>query len=158
MRELDDCIRKRVGKKYFDDFKQELFFRLIEYPDGIISAYQDGRHKYYTVRVIISLANRQNDIFHKKYLNQATEDLTGNEGDYCEPSGEMEIRRLAEAEEERLLRNIENIEEKTGTCYYRLMIEALKEHKSYREVSRKVGIPVMSVSNAMRKIREIIKQ
>jgi len=159
MQELDDCIRRVVPPRFIDDFKQELFVRLINYPDGVIAAYNDGRHKFYIVRVIISLAQRERDIFHRKYLSKETCELPdyGEEHNYCEPS-DFEIRRIKESEEERLLRNIETIEEKTGTCYYRLMISALKIHGSYRAVSRATGIPVKSVSNAMKKIREIIKQ
>lgn len=160
MQEVDDCISKCVSAQLFNDFKQELFLRLMEYPQGVIAAYKDGKHKYYTVRVILSLANRQRDIFHKKYLANITEELTENTGEitdhYCEPTV-LEVRRLKESEEERMMRNIENIEKTTCTPYYRMMIDTLKESGSYREISRRTGIPIMSVSNAFKKIREVIK-
>lgn len=158
MQEVNDCIRKSVPARYVDDFKQELFMRLSEYGDSVIAAYNDGRHLFYTARVIISLSRRQRDIFHKQYISRETSELTDNHGSQECFDSDFEIRKLKETEEERLMRNIETIEEKTGTCYYRLMIAALEKHGSYREVSRQTGIPVKSVSNAMKKIREIISQ
>lgn len=74
----------------------------------------------------------------------------------CEES-DFEIRRMTEKKESDMMAKIGNIEQKTGSCYYRLLIAAVSKHKSYREVSRQTGIPVMSICNSMKKIRKILQ-
>jgi len=152
--DVNDCISKFVPKIHRDDFKQELFLRLLEYPDSVLKAYKDGKHKFYTVRIILSLISRERDIYHKKYKAQLTQDLPENY-EYCEPS-DYEVRKIREDDELKKLERIGQIETLTGTCYYRLLIMALEKHKTYREVSRQTGIPVRSISNAMKRIRKIL--
>lgn len=153
--EVNDCINKLVPKHHLEDFKQELFIRLIEYKDSVLAAYQAGRHKFYTLRVILSLVRRERDIYHKKYKLRETVDLP-DMSEYCEPS-DFEIRKIKEEDEIKLIDRVKNLEELTGTCYYRLLVAALEKHGSYREVSRQTGIPITSISNAMKKIRQILK-
>lgn len=152
MREIDDCIRKCVGETYFDDFKQELFLRLLEHGKSLKAAYAKNEHRFYITRVILSLANRKRDIFHKKFKAAETYELP--EMYDIEDADELEARSFVEAEEERILNRIESIEQDTGRAYYRMLIEAVKRCGSYREVARQTGIPVASISGHMKLIRE----
>lgn len=125
----------------------------MQFPDGLVKSYQDGRERFYLTRVIINLSRWKYDIFHKTYLlknEELTTDIPCEESDF-------EIRKMEEKKEADLIDRISNIEEKTGTCYYRLIIAAVQRHGSIREVSRQTGVPRNSIHNAMKKIRKIIK-
>jgi DNA-directed RNA polymerase specialized sigma24 family protein len=152
MKEVDDCIRFVVGSTYFDDFKQELFVRLIEHGNKLEEAYKANEHRYYVTRIIINLARRKRDIFHKKFIQEETNNLP----EHYEVIDDNDIgqRLLNEQEEERILAKIDSIEHDTGRAYYRMLIEALKSCGSYRELSRRTGIPVASISGHMKLIRQ----
>lgn len=64
---------------------------------------------------------------------------------------------MIEEDELKMIEKINTLEEKTGTCYYRLLITALEKHGSHREVARQTGIPRTSIGNAVEKIRKILK-
>jgi hypothetical protein len=158
-KEIDECIRKIIPDRHFDDFKQELFLTMHRNEKKVIEADKKGRIKFLTVRLILCLRRETRNVYHKMYLKPESfvQEYKG-EGNYCEPCEPLQIRKYNEDMELAMLERVEKLEEVTGSPYYRLLVEALKKYNgNYREVSRQTGIPVKSVSNAMKKIRELIK-
>jgi len=150
-------LHKIAPPEHFDDFKQEVFLILTQKKDDVQRAYNDNKHLFYSVRIMVNLANQERNVYHKTYRNG---NLPFKEEIFeqvpCEASEELQIRRIKEDDEIKLLNRIEGLEETTGTCYYRLLVAAIKKHGTYREVSRQTGIPLTSIHNAVKKIRKII--
>jgi len=94
-----------------------------------------------------------NNVFHKTYNNGFVE-IEPEKIKYCEDPEELEIRKFQEDKEVEYLNRIEGLDQELGTCYYRLLTVAYKEHGSMREISRQTGIPVMSISDSFKKIRK----
>ena len=151
--EVNECIRKFAPSHLYDDFKQEFFLRLLEHGEGLVKAYENGGHRYYCASVIVSLITRSRDVFHKKFSGWP-EPLPNN---LTMPDETDEGREAREAEELRLIERIDRIEQETGRAYYRMLIEAVMRLGSYREVSRQTGIPVSSISDSMKLIRNHLK-
>ncbi len=174
-------MHKIAPPEHFDDFKQEVFLILTQKQDDVLRAYNDNKHLFYAIRIMVNLATQERNVYHKTYRNRNLpfrEDIFEESSIFkqqktreleklvfvlpdsykvqCDESDELSIRKIKEEEEIKLLDRIEGLEEKTGTCYYRLLVAAIKKHGTYREVSRQTGIPLTSIHNAVKKIRKII--
>lgn len=151
---MEKALHKIAPPEHFDDFKQEVFLILTEKKDDVLRAYKDGKHLFYAVRIMLNLANQERNVYIRNYRqgNVQFEDYQKP----CEDSGELEIRKIKEEDEIKIIDRIKNLEQTTGTCYYRLLVAAIEKHGSYREVSRQTGIPLTSIHNAVKKIRKII--
>lgn len=152
--DLNDCIRKMVRPHHRQDFKQELFLILYEKPhETIISLHKSNGLKYYVVRIILNLVNQKRNVYHKKYNDNSvvydTEVL--NHISYDQES--FEERDLIEQKEMAMVEEVNNLDKTFDTPYYRMLVNLVNEHGSQRAVSRLTGIPVSSICEAVKKVR-----
>lgn len=162
--EVNDCIKKVVDRGPRDDFKQELYVILLEYPcDKIVEVSNQGKIKYFVARIIINLFNQERNVFQKKYLNNKIDYDTEKVLYHSLPPSDynhMEERKRREDVEDIILEGAEGIDERMGNDsfpYYENLIQALKKHGSMREVSRELGIPIASISMAIKRVRTHLK-
>ncbi len=154
---LNDCLEKFVAPQYREDFKQELFLILLEKPDKVIEAETDNKLRFYVVRIIINLSRQTRNIFHKKYLSNTTTEIRTADLEYPEEN-HVEEKQEREKREESILKGIENLDDHFGTFYYRELIKAVARYGSMSETERQVGIPTCSISRAVKKVRDHLKE
>lgn len=150
-KELDDCILKFVPAHLLDDFKQEVFLLLCEMDKEKLVNIKDI--KFYTVRIIINLATQVRNIFHKKYL---LKNIEFEEKHVEQKESDIKERLEFEKYEEEVLKHIGEMDNHFNTFFYRGLTEVLKKYGSMREVSRKTGIPIATVSRGIKKVREYL--
>jgi len=146
-KDIDDCICKMIDIRYREDFKQELFLILLAKPDQVIDAEANGKLKYYVVRIIINLSRQSRNIYFKKYLDNKT-----IYGDISDRPDEMICDSIEK--EEKILKEIGNMDEDLGTFYYRELVKLVAQEGSISKAGRKVGIPKSSISKAIKRVRE----
>lgn len=151
---MSDCIHKFIPIQDQDDFKQELFVILLEKDHALIRRLHDNNELiFYTVRIIINLRSQKKNVYHKKY-KQHVEELDHDPAELPEEEGD---RIHQEALELRMVEEVSRLDEKFGTFFYRELVEAVNRHGSMREASAKTGIPLSTISRAIKKVREHLK-
>lgn len=131
-----------------------MFELLINKSDDLIRAYREGKHLFYVVRVILFMV-KPKGVLNTKYRGAEFGEL--KEYDLCEPCSGIEIRRMKEDSEDRVIEKLMKSEDELGTPYYRLLAEALKMYGTAGKVSKATGIPKSSVQVGIKKIRQYIK-
>lgn len=141
---------------HIDDLRQEIFVILLEKDkELIVRLYDEKKLIYYVVRILINLLRQKNNTYHKQYITGTEELIPGRDSPkLCEEPEELEIRRIKEEDEVKALDKIDKMDEDLNTCYYRLLTVEYKKHGSMREISRRTGIPIKSISNSFKKIRK----
>lgn len=146
-------LSKTVGKQDSEDLFHEVLLQLYDKPEKVTEVYNKGYLKLYVARMIIWQKNDKYSQFNKKYtlpfspLNDDTFDVGEETIDH------EEINRR----EVRALQKIAADSQQAPPDFYpaRLSVE-VSECKSFREASRKTGIPVKSVIYTFRKyIKEV---
>lgn len=146
-----------------------------------MAAYKAKKILFYTVRVILNLVNHKRNIFHKKYIQhslitkQFIEKGEFDKGrsdsrlvefkvnlnkriNICEPCEGIEVRRMIEDKEVKVLNELNNLDKSFGTFYYRMLTELVKKSGSMREASRRTGIPVCTISRGIAVVRKHLKK
>ena len=172
-KEVDDCIKKMVRKDHQDDFKQELFLKIYEIPEErLVMLYENNGLKFYIVRSLINLVKNGSSVYNKNYIRPerdrvgfSAESKDENETgkmkmvfiDNTDPD-ELVRREKSEQKEAELIHEINNcFDEEFGTYYYRMLVHMIAELGSMRAVSRQTGIPIASISEAIKKVRNHLK-
>jgi hypothetical protein len=161
--EINDCIANVVDRGPRDDFKQELFVILLEYPcDKIVDTFDQGKIKYFTARVIVNLFYQKRNVFQKTYLSPNveynTEKVLHEEAQDLEHFG---FRQLKEDLEDWILDGAKGLDaemRKQEFPYYEELINAIKKHGSMAEASRQSGIELYNISRAIKRVREYLKK
>lgn len=174
-KEVDDCIRKMVRQDHQQDFKQELFLKIFEIPQQrIISLYESNGLKFYIVRSLINLVKNASSVYNKNYvrperdrvvLYEKSEEYTvdvycKNEALFTDHHDPDEFEQRLESEERETMAVHEinnNFDDAFNTPYYRLLVHLIEKHGTMREVSRQTGIPIASISEAVKKTRNYLK-
>lgn len=154
--ELDDCICKTVRQDHREDFKQELILKIYDIPGKRLrDLWSRNELKYYVVRTIINLVKNKHKSYHKQYLDPSVTYDTDkvDQLNKCEEIECFEERMAFEERELKTLFEIDVMDERFNTPYYKLLVYLLKDKGSMRAVSRLTGIPVSSISEAVKKIR-----
>lgn len=173
--EVDDCIRRMVRPDHQQDFKQELFLKIYEIPEErLIGLYERKELKFYVVRSLINLVKNSSSVYNKNYVIPERAKVEPMKIDVSESNDEYKIglangesrmididdpddliKRIEFEEKEiMLIDEINNkLDDEFGTHYYRNLVHLITEHGSMREVSRRTGIPIASISEAVKKVR-----
>lgn len=157
--DLDRCIAKQVRREDWDDFKQELFTIICALDKNmVVDLSKQGRLKFYVVRVIINLSNQKNASYQRKYKSGRTIYDTDMVQAIQHPAehNTMQERQAAEDREQRMLNEVENLDKRFGTFYHRVLVQQIAECGSQREVSRRTGIPIASISVSVKRVREYL--
>lgn len=155
-KDFDDCIRKTVIPEHQADFKQELVLKIYDIPHPKLSElYYRNELKYYIVRIIINLVKNKNKSYHKTYLEKGVVYDSEKVDKYNkhEEEEDLEERWQHELRELQLLCEIDRLDETMKTPFYKLLVYLIDKEGSMRAVSRLTGIPVSSISEAVKRVR-----
>lgn len=155
--DLNRCLVKFVSPRHIDDFKQDLFIKLLKYQESVLLAHGRGELKYYAARCIINLATEKRGLYKTNYLSKEGAELKEHHLKVCEESFPFEVRKMKEDREDKIIEKIKNSEKDLGTPYYRLLAEALEIHGTAGKVSKATGIPKSSVQVGIKKLRQYVK-
>lgn len=160
-KDLDTCIKSRVrpwwfpggDRDWWDELKAETFKIICEQPPELIEKiYQENKINFFVGRIIINLAKQDRNSLQKPY----------EKGKKVPAEQAANIEQLPpdyEAEHE-FNQQLEKFEQLKATnnsgYYYGSLIELYSKYGSYRAVSNKTGIPVMSVRDAVIRGRKIL--
>lgn len=151
--ELNGCIRKFAPHGFEDDFRQELFLKLLSAPERIQEVYHAGGIQFYVTRAIINLVYESRSAFHRKYK---TPDMSEYEH-WMKPDIQEDIYHEEQsAFVDRIIERIEESEDRLNTPYYRLLADALMLHGSAGKVAKATGIPKSSVQQGIKKLRKYL--
>lgn len=158
MKEVDDCIAKMIPPHNRDDFKQDLFLKLLGWNDkwkySIVDLYENNRLIYYVVRAIIQLATEQRGTYQSTYIKPQMGHVEITDWIEIPDRGEDGAPDITDE-------MIADIDQFFNTNhqfpFYRKMVEAMQRVRSMRELSRETGIPVSTISKTMKKVRSHIK-
>jgi|MDTD01.3.fsa_nt_gb hypothetical protein len=148
-------LSKAVGKQNCEDLFHEVICQLYEKPEKVKEVHQKGYLKLYVARMIIWQNNDKYSKFNKKYTqpfspwDDETFDIAEEQIDH------EEINRR----EVRALNKIKADSQLAPPNFYpaRLVLE-VSDCKSFRECSRRTGIPVKSVIYTYRKYIKEVRQ
>lgn len=149
------ALSKTVAKQDCEDLFHEVICQLYDKPEKVLEVHNKGYLKLYVARMLIWQKNDKYSVFNKKYTQPFSpwEDEKFDMGE--EPIDHAEINRL----EVKALEKIKRDSELPAPDFYpaRLTLEIV-ECKSFRECSRRTGIPLKSLIYTYRKyIKEVQK-
>lgn len=150
--DLDNCIRKMVRPDLWQDFKHELILTIYSnIPEQkLCDLHQRNELKFYVVRTIINLVKNKNQVYHRNYLLKLTE-LKNTEQIHLD---ELDKRKKLEDRELEIVGEIDRLDDRFNTFYYRELVKLIAKHGSMRAAARATGIEVSSISRAIKKVRE----
>lgn len=153
--DLNACINKFINRSYRDDFKQDLFLYLQENcSERILELHGRGELKFYLASVIVKRTKDPNRWF-RNY--GSFEDLPENHAQSAD-TFDINERLLFEEKEEKMLQEIEHLDDHFKTHFFRNVVKALAKHESMRELSRETGIPRNTISRAVKKVRDHLNE
>lgn len=152
--DLNSCINKFINRDYRDDFKNDLFLYLKEScSERLIEMDARKETRFFLARIIIN-ASKNKSGWRKPY--EPTPELPANLPDVAD-TFDINERLLFEEKEEKMIGEIENLDDVFNSPFYKGVLKALEKHESMRAVSRETGIPRQTISRAIKKIREHLK-
>lgn len=132
-----------------DDLKSEVFLILAELPEEkIIDLYNNKHLRYYAVRIMLNLVQSNDRKFFRKYRDFVEYDYDKNDRqDELHLKDDIQI--------------IDRINEAIDKLYWYdrelLKLYTYKFNKNARELSRKTGIPYMSIIRTLNSIKKNLK-
>lgn len=160
--EIDDCICKLVPRSLKADFKQELFLILLGIDCDKIDQ-MNGSFKYFVVRVILNLCRQKRNVFHRTYLDKTVEyntDKLNYQATSPADQDTMGDRADRETREDETIMRLVGIDEQLGNKdypYHEQIVKLLAECGSLREVTKRTGIPHVTVHRTIKKVREHLR-
>lgn len=148
-KEVNDAINKMHPIELRADLKSEVFLILAELPEEkIIDLYQNNYLKFYAVRIMLNLVQSTDKKFYKKYRDFV---------EYNYDSNEKQIDLYLIDEHEILGKVNDIIQDLYWYDRELLNLYTFKFNKNARELSRKTGIPYMSIIRTLNSIKKHLK-
>ena len=158
--DLNSCINSRKKPVWFpgsrqdwqDELKAEAFKIICEQPAELIERlYFERRLNFFIGKIIVNLARQERNSLQKPYMKSPAIDPTGL------PIVE-EVNRI-DFDFAEVTKRLDELKQKDHIGYYYAnILELYGQLGSVRAVSAKTTIPVMSVWQAIRNGRKMIKQ
>lgn len=142
-----------VGKQDNEDLLHEVICQLYDKPEKVLEIHAKGYLKLYVARMIIWQKNDKYSLFNKKY----TQPFSPWDDETYDVAEEIIDHEGINRRELRALKKIADDSRKEPPHFYpaRLCVE-VSECKSFREASRRTGIPLKSVIYTFRKyVKEV---
>ena len=144
---VNEAFEKMQPVELQADLKAEVFLVLCEMEEEkLIGLYQRNELKYYMVRIMLNMIKSDRSNFFKNYRN------------YVELENDQEVQSV-ESDPEEAYQKIE-LHLQNLHWYNRELFKlyALDFKKNAKELSRKTGIPYMSIVRSINKTKEEIKK
>jgi hypothetical protein len=150
LKEVNDAFSKMQPEELQYDLKAEVFLVLCEMDDEkLIGMYERNELKFYIVRTMLNMIKSDRSSFYKNYRNHI-------EMDNNTISKEM-YKLHSEASDivDKLEKNLDNLHWYNKEI---LKLYALEFKKNAKELSRKTGIPYMSIVRTLHKTKTEMKK
>lgn len=145
LKEVNDAFKKMHPEELQEDLKSEVFLVLCEMDeDKIKGLYERNELKFYIVRIMLNMIKSDRSTFYKQYRNH-----TEFEPSYTKPD-EIESTDYID----KLSTKLE------GLHWYNkeiIKLYAVDFKRNARELSRKTGIPYMSIIRTLKKTKTELK-
>jgi hypothetical protein len=146
LKEVNDAFAKMHPEELQYDLKAEVFLVLCEMnEDKLIGMYERNELKFYIVRVMLNMIKSDRSNFYKSYRNYT---------EYVDNDTEAEVNFDKSDLVDKLEKNLE------GLHWYNkeiLKLYAIDFKKNAKELSRKTGIPYMSIVRTINKTKKQMK-
>ena len=149
-KEVNDAFGKMQPEELRYDLKAEVFLVLCEMDEEkLVGMYNRNELKFYIVRIMLNMIKSDRSTFYKNYRNHI--EFAGNEA-------AKELNKLNEEPTELF----EKLERKLEDLHWYnkeiLKLYAIDFKKNAKELSRKTGIPYMSIVRTINKTKKLMKQ
>jgi len=146
LKEVNDAFAKMHPEELQYDLKAEVFLVLCEMSEEkLIGMYERNELKFYIVRVMLNMIKSDRSNFYKSYRNYT---------EYVDNDTEAEVNFDKSDLVDKLEKNLE------GLHWYNkeiLKLYAIDFKKNAKELSRKTGIPYMSIVRTINKTKKQMK-
>ena len=146
LKEVNDAFAKMHPEELQYDLKAEVFLVLCEMNDEkLIGMYQRNELKFYIVRVMLNMIKSDRSNFYKSYRNYT--EYVDNDNEAIVDFDKLDLV-------DKLEKNLE------GLHWYNkeiLKLYAIDFKKNAKELSRKTGIPYMSIVRTINKTKKQMK-
>jgi hypothetical protein len=146
LKEVNDAFAKMHPEELQYDLKAEVFLVLCEMnEDKLIGMYERNELKFYIVRIMLNMIKSDRSNFYKSYRNYT---------EYVDNDTEVEVNFDKSDLVDKLEKNLE------GLHWYNkeiLKLYAIDFKKNAKELSRKTGIPYMSIVRTINKTKKQMK-
>ncbi len=146
LKEVNDAFAKMHPEELQYDLKAEVFLVLCEMnEDKLIGLYERNELKFYIVRIMLNMIKSDRSNFYKSYRNYT---------EYVDNDTEAEVNFDKSDLVDKLEKNLE------GLHWYNkeiLKLYAIDFKKNAKELSRKTGIPYMSIVRTINKTKKQMK-
>jgi hypothetical protein len=146
LKEVNDAFAKMHPEELQYDLKAEVFLVLCEMnEEKLIGMYQRNELKFYIVRIMLNMIKSDRSNFYKSYRNYT---------EYVDNDTEAEVNFEKLDLVDKLEKNLE------GLHWYNkeiLKLYAIDFKKNAKELSRKTGIPYMSIVRTINKTKKQMK-
>jgi hypothetical protein len=146
LKEVNDAFAKMHPEELQYDLKAEVFLVLCEMnEDKLIGMYERNELKFYIVRIMLNMIKSDRSNFYKSYRNYT---------EYVDNDTEAEVNFDKSDLFDKLEKNLE------GLHWYNkeiLKLYAIDFKKNAKELSRKTGIPYMSIVRTINKTKKQMK-
>jgi len=146
LKEVNDAFAKMHPEDLQYDLKAEVFLVLCEMnEDKLIGMYERNELKFYIVRIMLNMIKSDRSNFYKSYRNYT---------EYVDNDTEAEVNFDKSDLVDKLEKNLE------GLHWYNkeiLKLYAIDFKKNAKELSRKTGIPYMSIVRTINKTKKQMK-
>ena len=146
LKEVNDAFAKMHPEELQYDLKAEVFLVLCEMnEDKLIGLYERNELKFYIVRIMLNMIKSDRSNFYKSYRNYT---------EYVDNDTEVEVNFDKSDLVDKLEKNLE------GLHWYNkeiLKLYAIDFKKNAKELSRKTGIPYMSIVRTINKTKKQMK-
>jgi hypothetical protein len=146
LKEVNDAFAKMHPEELQYDLKAEVFLVLCEMnEEKLIGMYERNELKFYIVRIMLNMIKSDRSNFYKSYRNYT---------EYVDNDTEAEVNFDKLDLVDKLEKNLE------GLHWYNkeiLKLYAIDFKKNAKELSRKTGIPYMSIVRTINKTKKQMK-
>ena len=142
--EVNQAFAKMQPEELQYDLKVEVFMVLLEMDDEkLFGLYERGEIRFYIVRTMLNMIKSDRSQFWKKYRNYT----------------EYEDKEQSETEQNSVIDVMENGIEKLHWYQKEILnLYTFEFNKNAKELSRKTGIPYMSIIRTLHKTKKELKQ
>ncbi len=149
-KEVNEAFAKMQPEELQYDLKAEVFLVLCEMDEQkLIGMYERNELKFYLVRTMLNMIKSDRSLFFKNYRNYV-------EFGHSDHSKEIEKLNYEQTDIiDKLEKNLEDLHWYNKTI---LKLYAIDFKKNAKELSRKTGIPYMSIIRTISKTKSEIKQ